>query len=623
MRNNSPSGLRSVLTKIALPLMAIGSLWAASNTNALERVRIDSNNNVVSDRNSPLRGAPFFLDRFGIAAETGGMEANLTTYRNYFNSVVRDYKLNMVRCSPWIGKHTYFTFGSNQADHEDKFDILLDNCVQWAEDNDIYAIVNYHTEFDTVLNADYVKRFWDRYAPRFRNKKHVMFELVNEPNVESVKREMQGIYDHVRNLAPSTHMILWSLYDPTKITAQEIKDSTPTIDYQNDNVSVGWHNYLDLGNPGTWDRADDFAANGLPIINTEFWSLSSQNDLPISYGSIADNVRFGESRGRSWTLWAPYFHYEDSNKNYSHDELKFSSTFVDAVRNGGFTIGNPEFWSNGDYAAGLNGEYWTKWGPSIGYNGSAGTISNDSSGGSSNSSGTTTNTIGFAQAPSNVNLSGNFTVSASYSASGNRDLVLEVFNQNTGVWLGEAKAQVTRGTGTQNITARVGAIPAGTYRLKLSIRDRKASWQSYYQQVFRDNVQAGGSSNNNNAGTKPTINLNASFADQVSNGVQRYDGWGVGNYGPGAWVKFNRVDLGVKGYDRIRVQLATNGSGQIEVRAQSLTGPVLATVNYSGNDYSKFIWRESSFPAWEYPQTLYFVVKSGWANMGGIQLIDD
>ena len=602
----------------ALALMLFVAL-SVVNVNALERVKIDSNNNLVTEFNTPLRGAPFFLDRFGIA---DSMEKKLSTYENYFNSVIGTYKLNMVRCAPWIGNHTYYKFDGDQQDHQDRFDIMLDNCVQWAENNDIYAIVNYHTKFNTVLNAGYVKGFWDRYAPRYKNKKHVIYELVNEPEIESVKREMQGIYNHVRALAPNTHMILWSVYDPDKISANEIKNATPNINYQTDNVSVGWHNYWDVNNPTAWNKADSYAAAGLPVINTEFWSLSSQNNLPISYGSIADNVRFAENRGRSWTLWAPYLNYESSSQGYSHDQLKFTNEFINAVKNGAYTIAG-EGYEDNVYATGLDGQYWTKWGGSIGYNGAAGTITNPAPGGES-SNGGSSNSVSFNSAPSSVDLSGNFTVTAGYSAAGNRDLVLEVFNQQSGAWLGQKIVQVSAGSGSRNITASVGNISAGSYRLKLGIRNRGADWRNSYQDIYRDNVSASGnnSSANNSVSTKPTIRLNASNANQVSSGVQRYDGWGVGNFGPGSWVKFSQVDLGVNGYDEVRARIGANGSGQIEVRAQRVGGPLLATINFSGNDFSNLIWRSSSFPAWEYPQEIYFVMKSGWANLGGVEFID-
>ena len=467
------------LATLALSTALVTSLAAPAH--AADRVKIDGDNNVVTQFDTPLRGAPFFLDIFGIRGDRSdgkGMASNLKTFENYFNQAVSDYELNAVRCAPWVGNHDFFNFGQYQSDHRKQFDILLDNCVQWAENNDIYAIVNYHTQFRTVLQPDLVKGFWDIYAPRYRNKSHVVFELVNEPEINSAKREMQGLYDHVRGLAPDTHLILWSVFDPTEITASEIKAATPNIDYRRDNASVGWHNYYDVTDTQAWDRADSFAAAGLPIINTEFWSLADRNDFPISYGSIADNVRIGEERGQSWMLWAPYLNYEFPNKGISHDRVKFSPAFEDAVRNGASTTATQASGlKNGVYASGLNGQYWTKWGASVN--------------GSEPQTPAQANTVSFGTVPGRVGLDGVFTVTGNYEATGRRDIVLEVFNQTTGAWLGQSKATVDGGKGSVTITAEVGSIPAGSYRIKLGIRDVGADWRNSYGDVYRDNVVAG------------------------------------------------------------------------------------------------------------------------------------
>ena len=88
---------------------------------------------------------------------------------------------------------------------------------------------------------------------------------------------------------------------------------------------------------------------------------------------------------------------------------------------------------------------------------------------------------------------------------------------------------------------------------------------------------------------------------------------------------FNRVDLGEDGYDRVRARIATMGTGRLEVRAQRLNGPVLTAIDFSGDsfDFQDAVWQTASFPAWEYPQKLYFVVTSGWANLAEIEIVDD
>ena len=593
------------LASLALSTALVAGL--ATPASAADRVKIDTNNNVVTEFGGPLRGAPFFMDVNSTTEYGGGMITKLGTYESYFKQAIRDNNLNAVRCAPWVGNHDFFRFDGEQSNHRKYFDVIIENCVQWAKDEDVYAILNYHTQYQTDLNPGLVKRFWDIYAPQYKNETHVVFELVNEPTIQSARDHMQEIHDHVRALAPNTHLILWSLFDPTEITAAGIKAATPSIDYSRDNVSVGWHNYRDIDDYATFERAQEFRNAGIPAINTEFWSLSDRNDLPISYGHIADNIRELEDRGFSWMNWGPYLNYEATSVGDTHDQLKFTGEFRDAVEDGARTIATQGGLSNGDYRSGLGGQYWSKWSGSLSINGSETPTPIE-------------NTVGFDTYPGRVDLSGNFTATANYTATARRQVVLSVFDQPTNTYLGQTRKVVQPGSGSVTLTTSLGSIPAGRYRLKFDIRDVRGSWRTSYQVANRRDIIASADS-----GTKPTITLNAADANAVSDGVVRYSGAGVGNFGPGAWVKFNRVDLGEDGYDRIRARISTAGSGQLEVRAQRLDGPVLATINFSGNsyDFSDGIWRSSDFPAWEYPQVLYFRVKSGWANLGDIQLIDN
>ena len=237
--------------------------------------------------------------------------------------------------------------------------------------------------------------------------------------------------------------------------------------------------------------------------------------------------------------------------------------------------------------------------------------------------------MSFANPPSVISLSGDISVQINYSAPGDRDLVLEVFNQNSGAWLGQGKKEVSYGSGTIEVSASVGTLSAGTYKIKIGIRNRGGQWYDSHKDVYHHDLQASNTSGNNNGSgsgstdTKPMIAFNASEADALSDGVQAWSGWGVGYFGPGRWVKFSQVDLGVGGYSQININLATSGEAVLEVRAQSLSGPLLTTLSFSRASFGEFSLKSASFPRWEHPQDLYFTMKSGWANMGNVQIIDN
>ena len=602
---------RSVARTIAGWLLLLASLLGAGTATAqtLERATVSADNHLVTAFGTPLRGAPFFLGVYSTWDYNGGMVTRLPEYREYFLRAVSENNLSAVRCAPWVGNHEFFRFDRDQQFHQDNFDIILDNCVAWAEEAGIYAIVNYHTQYNTRINAAYTKGFWDRYAPRYQSQPHVIFELINEPNVRTAKKTMQGIYDHVRAMAPDTHMILWSLADPTAMSASDIRRATPGIDYAADNVSVGWHNYRDVGDLTGFDHADGWREAGLPIINTEYWSLTDRNDFPISYGHIADNVRESEARGHSWIGWGPYLNYEVTSRAVPHETVAFTPEFRDAVVNGATTLATQSGLSNGEFREGL-GSFWDRWSPSI-------------TPGGGGEPPTFEDTVAFGSAPGQVDLSGVFNVTADYVALGARDLVLEVYRQGDGAFLGEGRTTVAEGSGTVAVSASVGPIEAGLYRLVLTSRDTGADRTNPYGTATRDNVSAQGDGGGGNV--KPTLTLNAADHNGTSGGVDTYPGTGVGNMGPGSWVKFRRVDLGEGGYARVRLQIASAGPGVMEVRRGKANGQLLATVAFDGTsyDFADAVWRSAPLEFVEYRQNLFFRVSSGYANLADIQFVDE
>ncbi|MFC4701266.1 cellulase family glycosylhydrolase [Glaciecola siphonariae] len=330
------NAFKLVLLCTFLTLFTMSSMADA----ARGRVKIDSDNNVVADNGVKLRGAPFFLDIFAIS----DMKNNDQAYKDYFMSVAKDYNMNLVRCSPWIGNWAYMQKGDIwYEDHKDKISHLIDRCVTWAEEAGIYAVINMHIEFGTTVNLQKSKDFWGLYAGKYKNKTHVIYELVNEPDIPSAKQNMSALYSYVRNLAPNTHLILWSPNNPSALPVADIRNNSSGIDYSN--ASVGYHIYeYIVGKRVQHDKADEYR-DEFPTINTEFYSLTDANYYPIDYEFLVDNIKVMEDRGYSWMQWSPVFNYKNTNQNLDNDDLKFSSTYKNRVKNGyGAASGIGTYW---------------------------------------------------------------------------------------------------------------------------------------------------------------------------------------------------------------------------------------------------------------------------------------
>ncbi len=147
-----------------------------------------------------------------------------------------------------------------------EFDLIVNQ----AAAHGMLVMINYHdvggiTDPDFTQPADangnfprsdtwqYVIRFWNIVAPRYANRTHVFYELVNEPvqwaaddfTATDVRR-IRVLFQRVRAVAPRTHIVVCSF--ATHISSEdrtmrdvafEMKDSG--IDFSN--ASIGFHPY--------------------------------------------------------------------------------------------------------------------------------------------------------------------------------------------------------------------------------------------------------------------------------------------------------------------------------------------------------------------------------------------
>jgi hypothetical protein len=194
------------------------------------RVQIH-NGTLVTDKGTLLRGA-FYNDK----SQEGDMWATSPTKEDI--AAVKEYGLNCI--------HIYHE-DANQID-PGYWAPVLDSVVKWTEDLGLYLIIL--PGWWGGLESDFIYRFWDFYAPRYKDKTHVIYEIANEPgpnppdylSFDSSTLEMERkVYDTIRAHAPETHIMLmspWKLYSEF---VSDIKKLGSGIDWSN--ASIGAHGY--------------------------------------------------------------------------------------------------------------------------------------------------------------------------------------------------------------------------------------------------------------------------------------------------------------------------------------------------------------------------------------------
>jgi endoglucanase len=432
---------------ITITLFLLTILTTFSTVAQRGRVKIQ-NGNVVADNGKPLRGAPFFLD---ISWGIEDMLANEKLFRDYFKKVSAENNMNMVRACPWLGGYDYKmsdVVGANGRTAGDRVKAMLDLLVKWTREDNIYLLINAHSQINTYVDYEKWKDFWTITASRYKDETHVFYEAINEPDVTSGVNNMESIYSYIRGQAPNTHIVMWTHWS-CDIPLSTIQAKTG-ISYTN--ASVGFHTYMSEGDLRAWDRAKAIRDAGYPVICTELWSLTNANNFPIDYDELSLHIAKGEQYGMSWAQWGPYANYQSYNPTASyfttHDMLKFTAQYKTSIEQRGVT-------------------YWAK------DNGTTTTPPPAS----------TTDDVVSVTAPASVNPNTNVTVTVNYSATTNRDIHV-AFQLQTSPYTtyGSVKVDVTAGNNqTVNITVPIGSstpIANSAYQFQVFMTTDGGSWSS-------------------------------------------------------------------------------------------------------------------------------------------------
>lgn len=326
-------------------LVPVLSLAFVSLVDAEERTDGDQRGRVVlldetlvTPDGERLRGTTFFVDLWDVP----DMRANEDEYRAYFESIFDEYGLNCVRICPWIGKWQYDLAGNEH--HRTEYLSMIDTVVEWCRRSGVYAIVNLHIEYNTPVELEKAKAAWNVLAPRYKDQPHVIYELVNEPEPESSLAVMSELYQHVRGIAPETHLILFSHVAATQYEEGAFEAACEGIDFGN--ASVGFHCYDSvLSSTKQWDRSNELRADGIPMICTEYLSLTNNNDMPINYEGMMHCMMRAEDRELAWISWGPFAQYHNPNKEgWTHEAIRYEPTFREQMSVFGIDWENGPTW---------------------------------------------------------------------------------------------------------------------------------------------------------------------------------------------------------------------------------------------------------------------------------------
>jgi hypothetical protein len=291
------------------PATCIALILAFGLCHAADRGRpAISNAKLLTDKGTLLRGVRYGID-FGEALPPRAQVLSLST----------TYGLNAVHL--YLEKYDT-PVGQNAA--------KADSLVAWTSQAGLYLVITigcgtHNGQFDRTQAT----AFWNFYAPRYKDRTHVIYELQNEPQFvcnetysDSTIQFEKDMYDLIRSKAPNT-MILMFTFAGIEHASFALQDIRKLTNVSWSNAAVAYHGY-------TWcataaQEKDSIGAvirAGYAYINTEYadagdWTVQTKLYEQMGIGWLnfqyvggaggSDMAAFKTQANAAELTWVPDF----------------------------------------------------------------------------------------------------------------------------------------------------------------------------------------------------------------------------------------------------------------------------------------------------------------------------
>ncbi len=331
----------------------------SSFPNIISKLHV-SGNQIINEKGQVirLRGVnfedPFLLDK---ETDINGLPDN------HFSKIAADFQrvkaigANVVRLTLYPGY--YFLIGGDKY-----LTTYVDRMIDLAEQNGLYAIISYHvigrpggwyeSDSDTTMlpnypakvhytNTDMAVSFWNKVATRYGQRKHVLFEMYNEP---------------VGQLDPTNDDFTWTEWRPTGqlliATIRQHSDNiilgsgpkytgdlsdVPTNPYTDPNLVYVAHIYPNTVPKGEdqvteWERRFGFLASTYPVIVSE-WGFHNRAKEETVNGTLEGFAKplldYLDQKNIHWTAYV--YHPPDDEPPMLESDWVTLNEFGQFVKN--------------------------------------------------------------------------------------------------------------------------------------------------------------------------------------------------------------------------------------------------------------------------------------------------
>ena len=259
---------------------------------------------VIQLRGMSTHGLQYFYD-------------NYVNNENFIEALATGWEADVIRLSMYVNEGGYVEEWNNT---KQDFKNLIDALIGYAEKHGIYAIIDWHilSPGDPILNEAADTEFFTYMAAKHGSKKHVIFEIANEPNDEGYydysdgwSQEPLGYHvgwtSHLRPYAERISKLIRNYSDNIIIMGTPNYGSAPSSVIGNlvsyPNVMYSMHFYAASHKESYRNNVRTAIAAGIPIFVTEFGSQNYAGEEANDWVETGLWMDLLDSLQISWCNW--------------------------------------------------------------------------------------------------------------------------------------------------------------------------------------------------------------------------------------------------------------------------------------------------------------------------------
>lgn len=215
-------------------------------------------------------------------------------------ATLKSFGANVVR----LAMYTYESGGYCTDGDRQQLETLVQNGVQYALNNDMYVIIDWHVLNDGNPNrySDVAKTFFAKMAQQYASYNNVIYEICNEPckgaTWGDVKFYASEVIPSIRSYDKDA-VILIGTPNWSRDVDEAVKD--PVTGY--DNIMYTLHFYAETHKEDLQNKLKSAADAGLPIFVSEFGICSDDGNGQVDIDSTNSWISLLDSYGISYVCW--------------------------------------------------------------------------------------------------------------------------------------------------------------------------------------------------------------------------------------------------------------------------------------------------------------------------------